>query len=112
MDIKATVKDAGVSPSKVRFVINLVRGKKVDEALAILRFTPTPTARVVAKLIKSAASSAENNYQLVPADLKITKITADKGQVLKRYVPRSRGMVHPVLKRYSNITVIVSEQES
>jgi len=89
----------------------MVRGKKVDEALAILRFTPTPTAQVVAKVVKSAIANAENNFQVSPSDLKIVKIFADEARTLKRHRPRARGRGSPILKRSSHITVIVAEQE-
>jgi large subunit ribosomal protein L22 len=111
MQVKAVSKNTGVSPSKVRLYIDLVRGKKVAEALAILKFAPSPTAMHVAKTVKSAAASAENNYQLEPADLKIVKIFADGAPMMKRHKPRSRGRVSPILKRSSNITVVVADQE-
>lgn len=84
----------------------------MDEALTMLKFVPSPTARVVAKVIKSAAANAENGYQMSPSDLKIVSIFADEARTLKRYRPRSRGRVSPILKRSSHITVIVAEQES
>lgn len=111
MEVKAVAKDTGVSPRKLRLLVNLVRGKKVDEALNILKFTPTPNAQIVAKTIKSAAANAENNFQLSPAELKIVKISADKARTLKRFRPRSRGSVSPILKRSSHITVIVAGEE-
>jgi len=112
MEVRAITKDTGVSPRKVRLLVDMVRGKKVDEALTILRFTPSPTARVVAKVIKSAAANAENVFQMSPSNLKIVKIFADEARTLKRYRPRSRGRASPILKRSSHITVIVAEQES
>ena len=111
MDVKAVAKDTGLSASKVRPLVNMVRGKTVDEALALLRFTPTPKAKVVAKLVKSAASNAENNYQMTPSDLKIVTIFADEAPTLKRFRARSRGRVSPIKKQSSHITVIVAEQE-
>ena len=111
MQVRAVSKNTGVSASKVRLYVDLVRGKKVAEALAILRFAPSPTAGLVAKTVKSAAASAENNYQLEPADLKIVQIFADGAPMMKRHKPRSRGRVSPILKRSSNITVIVGDQE-
>jgi len=110
MKVRAVAKDVGISPQKVRLVINMVRGKKVDEALTMLSFLPTPTAKAVAKLIKSASANAENNFQMSPADLKITDIHADKGHTLKRFRPQSRGRISPILKRSSHITVFVSEE--
>ena len=111
MEVKAVAKDIRISPKKVRLVVDVVRGKKVDEALTILKFLPTPTARAVAKVVKSAAANAENNFQLSPSDLKIAKIFADEARMLKRFRARARGRASPVLKRASHITVIVSEQE-
>lgn len=109
MEVKAIAKDTGISPSKVRPVVDMVRGKKVDEALNLLRFTPKQAAQVVAKVIKSAATDAENSFQLSPAELKVINIFADKARTLKRYRPRSRGQASPILKRSSHITVIVGE---
>lgn len=111
MEVKAMAKDTGASPRKVRLLVNMVRGKKVDEALTILKFMPTPTAQLVAKVIKSAVANAENNYQLNPSDLKITKIFAGEARTLKRFQPQARGRANRILKRSSHITVIVSEAE-
>ena len=111
MEVKAVAKDIGVSARKVRLLVDMVRGKKVDEALNILKFTPTPTAKIVGKVVRSAAANAENNYQMSPADLKITNIFADGARSLKRYRPRARGRVSHILKRSSHITVIVTEVE-
>ena len=110
MEVRAVVKNTGVSPRKVRPLVDMIRGKKVEEALTILRFTPTPTARVVAKVVKSAAANAENNFEMSPSDLKIVRIFADGARSLKRYRPRARGQASSILKRSSHITVIVAEQ--
>lgn len=109
MEVKAVSKDTGVSPRKIRLIVNMVRGKKVEEALNILRFAPTPNAVVVAKTIKSAAANAENNFQMTPSELKIVKITTDEARMLKRFRPRARGRANEILKRSSHITVVVSE---
>jgi large subunit ribosomal protein L22 len=111
MEVRAVVKDTGVSPRKVRPLVDMVRGKKVDEALIMLRFAATPTARVVAKVVKSAAANAENNFQMSPPDLEIVSIFADEARTLKRYRPRARGRASHILKRSSHITVIVAERE-
>ena len=111
MEVKAVAKNIGVSAHKIRFVVNLVRGKRVEDALNILKFTPTPSARAVAKVVKSAAANAENNYQLSPSELRIVRIFADDGETLKRFRPRSRGQVSPILKRHSHVTVIVAGEE-
>ena len=110
MKVRAVAKDVGISPQKVRLVINMVRGKKIDEALTVLSFLPTPTAKAVAKVIKSAAANAENNFQMSPADLKVVDIFADQGHTLKRFRPKSRGRISPILKRSSHITVFVAEE--
>jgi large subunit ribosomal protein L22 len=109
MEVRAISKDTGISPRKMALLVDMVRGKKVDEALSILRFAPTPHAKIVAKTIKSAAANAENNYQMTPTDLKIVKITADEARMLKRFRARARGRANQILKRSSHITVVVSE---
>jgi large subunit ribosomal protein L22 len=111
MEVRAISKEVGMSARKARLLVNMVRGKRVDEALNILRFAPTPNARIVAKAIKSATANAENNFQMTPADLKIVRITANEGRILKRFRARARGRANEVLKRSSHITVVVSEEE-
>ncbi len=112
MEVRATAKDTGVSAQKVRLLVDLVRGKRVDDALTLLQFTPTPLARVVAKVVKSAAANAENNFQMTPADLKIVNIYTDQARSMKRFRPRARGRAGRIIKRSSHITVIVAEQEA
>ncbi len=112
MEVRATAKHIGISPRKVRLVLDNLRGRKVDDALAILRFMPTPSARTVAKVVKSAAANAENNFQMSPSELRIVNIFANEGRTLKRFRPRSRGRVSPILKRSSHITVVVKEEEA
>ena len=110
MEVRAVAKHTGIPASKVRPLVNMVRGKRVDEALTLLRFTPTPKAKIVAKLVQSAVANAENNFQMDPADLKIVSIFADEARGMRRYRPRSRGRVSPIRKRSSHITVIVAEE--
>lgn len=111
MEVRAVAKDTGISPRKVRLFVDMVRGKKVEEALDALRFMPSPTAQVVAKVIKSAVANAESVFQMPSADLKIVRIFADEARTLRRFRPRSRGRASPILKRSSHITVVVTEQE-
>lgn len=111
MEVRAVSKDTGIPPRKVRLLVDMVRGKNVDDALTILRFAPTPTARVVAKVVKSAAANADNNFQMSPSDLKIVRVFVDEGRTLKRFRPRARGRSNQILKRSSRITVIVAEVE-
>ncbi|MCJ7605524.1 MAG: 50S ribosomal protein L22 [Dehalococcoidales bacterium] len=109
MEVKAVAKNTGIPASKVRPLVDMVRGKRVEEALTILRFTPTPKAIVVAKVVQSAAANAENNFQMDTADLKIVTIMVDDAVSLRRYRPRSRGRVSPIRKRSCHITVIVAD---
>ena len=110
MEVTATARQVRVSPRKVRLVLDAVRGKPVDEALAMLGFLPSPAARTVAKVVKSAAANAENNYQMSPARLKIVKTFADEGMRLRRFRAGARGRVNPFHRRFSHITVIVEEE--
>ncbi len=111
MRVGAVVRDLGIPSRKVRLVVDMVRGKKVEDAINILKFTPTPAAKAVAKLIKSASANAENNFQMDPAELKVVYITADEARTLKRYRPQSRGRTSPILKRATHVKVLVSEEE-
>jgi len=107
VQVQARVKALGFSPRKARLVVDLVRGKPVDEALSILRFTPTPIARSIAKVLRSAAANAENNYQLNPRGLRVAQIMADEGPRTKRHRPQARGRVNPYQRRSCHIMVIV-----
>ena len=111
MEVRAVAKNTGIPASKMRPLVDMVRGKKVDEALTILRFVPTPKAQVVAKVVKSAAANAENNFQMAPSNLKIVSIFADEARPMKRFRPRARGRASRISKRSSHITVIIAEQE-
>ena len=110
MEVRAVAKDTGVAPRKVRLLADMIRGKKVAEALTTLRFTPTPTARLVTKVVKSAAANAENNFQMTPSDLRIVSIYVDEARTLKRFRPQARGRASHILKRSSHITVLIAEQ--
>ena len=111
MEVRAIARFTGLPASKMRPLIDMVRGKKVEDAINLLQFTPTPKAKVIAKLIKSASANAENNHQLIPSDLRIVSIFADEAVSMRRFRPRSRGRASQIRKRSSHVTVIVSEQE-
>jgi large subunit ribosomal protein L22 len=111
MEVKASAQDIRRSARKIRLVMDSIRGKRVDEAVAILRFLPHGGAKEILNVVRSAAANAENNYQMAPEDLYIKRIYADEGPVFKRFRARSRGMASPILKRTSHITVIVEERE-
>jgi large subunit ribosomal protein L22 len=110
MEVRAVARYLHVSPQKARLVVDTVRGKPVKEALALLRFLPQKSARLVWKVVKSAAANAENNYALDPDELYIKRIYVDNGPMYKRARARARGMRSPILKRTSHITVIVEEK--
>lgn len=103
----AKVKYVRIAPSKVRVVIDTVRGKSVNEALAMLAATPKAASEVVSKLIKSATANAEHNQDLARADLYVAEIFADGGPILKRMQPVSKGRGYRINKRTSHITVIL-----
>jgi large subunit ribosomal protein L22 len=112
MEVRAVVKDTGISPYKIRLLVDMVRGKTVDEALTVLKFAPSPLSRVVSRVVKSAAANAENNFHMTPSDLRIARIYADGARSLKRYRPRARGRAGRIIKRSCHITVVVTEQEA
>ena len=111
MDVKATAKTVRVTPRKARLVLDNIRGKSVEEALAILQFTPNQAAAAIAKVVKSAAANAEHNNQMDPDKLYIKACYADEGLVMKRYMPRAKGSASQILKRTSHITVVVSDEK-
>ena len=98
-----------ISSRKVKIVIDLIRGKKVDEALAILMFTPKSAAPIVEKLLNSAIANAENNLMLNRDSLYVAEVYANQGPTLKRYWARSHGRADTILKRTSHITIILDE---
>jgi large subunit ribosomal protein L22 len=112
MEVRAITKNTGITPRKARLLVDMVRGKKVEQALDMLRFMPSPSARIVSKVIQSASANAESVYQISTSDLKIVRIYADEAPTMKRYRARARGRAGAILKRSSHITVVVGEQES
>jgi len=111
VEAKAHVKHVRISSRKVKMVIDLIRGKTVDEAMAILRYTPKKAAAIVEKLVKSAAANAENNHDMNPDNLYIAEIYANQGSTLKRFKPRAMGRANVIRKRTSHISVVLKEKE-
>jgi large subunit ribosomal protein L22 len=111
MEVSATNRFAAVSPSKARVVLQLLPGRSIEDALKLLQFTPTPHAKLVAKIVKSAASNAENNYALDPESLYVKRAVANDSRRLKRFRPAGRGRVHGYVRRTSHITIVVDERE-
>ena len=100
-----------IAPRKVRIVADLIRGKSVADALAILKFTPKRGAVLLNKVLRSAIANAENNFDMDSDNLVVSKCFVDEGPTLKRIHPRSRGQAFSIFKRTSHITVIVSNKE-
>lgn len=109
MEVKAVTRLVRISPLKVRLVMDVVRGMPVEKALSTLDYMPQKAAREVARTIKSAAANAEHNFDLDPDALVVKRIFADQGPVLKRFMPRARGMANKIRKPTTHITVIVDD---
>ena len=110
METKAVAKYIRIAPRKVRIVLDLIRGKNVAEAFAILKFTPKAGADVVEKVLRSAVANAENNFDMDVDKLFVKTAFADQGSTLKRIHPRSRGQAFKILKRTSHVTIVVDEK--
>jgi large subunit ribosomal protein L22 len=110
VEVRAVLNNNRMSAQKVRLVLDVVRGKNAREALVILKFLPQRAARSVAATVRSAVANAENNFNMDPDELIITRCAADEGRTLKRWRPRARGRVNQILKRSSHITVVVAEK--
>ena len=110
MESKAVAKYVRVAPRKVLVVMDLIRGKNIGEALAILKFTPKVGADVIEKVLKSAVANAEHNFDMNVDKLYVASAFVDQGPTLKRIHPRSRGQAFKILKRTSHVTVVVKER--
>ena len=111
MEIKVKLSNFRTSPRKVRQVIDLVRGKSVEQAQAILLFTVNKSSPVILKLLNSAVASAKHDLHLDETNLFISKITVDEGPKLKRWHPMSRGRAYPIIKRSSHIALTLIEKK-
>ena len=107
---RAVAKYVRVSPRKVQIVIDLIRGKKVDDALAILMYTPKSAAPVVEKLLASAIANAENNLEMSRENLYVAEVYANQGPTLKRYWARSHGRADLIKKHTSHITIVLDQK--
>lgn len=106
----AKVKNVRIAPRKARLVVDLIRGKTVNEALAILHFTPRGASPIVEKVLRSAVANAEHNYNMDATQLVVKQAYVDEGPTMKRYIPRARGSASRIHKRTSHITVVVNDQ--
>ncbi|MBD3948964.1 50S ribosomal protein L22 [Tuanshanicoccus lijuaniae] len=108
---KAIARTVRIAPRKVRLVVDLIRGKQIGEAMAILKFTPRAASPIVEKVLKSAIANAEHNYDLDLENLYVSEAYVNEGPTIKRFRPRAKGSASPINKRTSHITVVVSEKE-
>ena len=111
-EARATLKFARISSRKVKIVADVIRGKDVDEALAIMKFTPKASSEVLEKLLKSAIANAENNHEMKHENLYVAEIFANQGPTLKRIRPAAKGSAVRIRKRTSHITIVLKEKEA
>ena len=111
MESRAQAKMVRISSRKVKLVIDLIRGKDVGEAFAILRLTPKAASPIVEKILKSAVANAEHNYNMDIEKLYVKEVFVGEGPTLKRFRPRAQGRATQILKRTSHTTVVVAEKE-
>jgi large subunit ribosomal protein L22 len=110
MEARAHARYVRVSPMKARRVVDVIRGMKADEAIALLQYAPQAAAEPVRKVIASAVANAENNDGLDPDSLYIAQAYADEGPTMRRFRPRAHGRAARIRKRTSHITIVVSEE--
>jgi large subunit ribosomal protein L22 len=111
MQARAFVRGLSMSPRKMRVVANLVRNKKVEDAVGMLDLMPKKAARLISKAVKSAAANAEDRGNVSVESLRISSITIDGGPVQKRWMPRSMGRANRIIHRSSHLTVVVSDED-
>ena len=109
--VRALAKQLGASQKRLKPILDLIRGQRVDDALNNLKLLPSPWAKTVAKVVASAAANAENNMLMDRDNLRIVHISADNAKSLKRFRPRARGRIGKIIKRSSHLMVIVDEDE-
>lgn len=112
MEVEASARNIGASSRKLRLILSRLPGLSVDQALALLRYMPSPHAVSVSKVVRSAAANAENNFDIDVDGLVIKSAIANEGRTRKGFRPRSRGRVSPLLKRSSHITIVLDEREA
>ena len=111
LEARAILKYARISARKVKIVADLIKGKDVNEALAIVKFTPKASSEIIEKLLKSAIANAENNHNMNSQNLYVAEIYANQGPTLKRIRPAAKGSAVRIRKRTSHITIVLREKE-
>jgi len=109
---QASAKFVRISPPKVRFVLDLIRGKHVEEARRVLLFTPKAASHDLTKILNAAVANAENTLRVPPESLFVAGCWADEGPTLKRWMPRAQGRANRINKRTSHITIVVEPREA
>lgn len=110
MEAKAIAKTVRIAPRKARLVADLIRGKKVSDALVTLAYTSKAASPLIDKVLKSAVANAVNNHSMEEENLYVKEIMINEGPTLKRFRPRAKGSASPILKRTSHIHVVVAEK--
>jgi large subunit ribosomal protein L22 len=110
MEARAEHKFARISPRKVSIVCDLIRGKDVKTAEALMKATPKAASELMLKILKSAVANAENNFDMDPDKLYVSQTFANPGPILKRGMPRAQGRMYRINKRTSHITIVVAEK--
>ena len=111
MEARAVLRTARIAPRKVEIVLNLIRGKDLDMALAIVKHTPKAACEYLEKLLAAAAANAENNFNLDKRNLYVAECVVCPGPIMKRIMPRAKGRAYRILKRTSHITVVLKEKD-
>ncbi len=111
MEAKAKATFVRIAPRKVQIVLDLIRNKPADEAMAILKFTPKAACEPVAKLLKSAVANAENNFDMDVTRLYVAECSVSQGPTLKRIRPRAHGRAYRINKKTSHINLVLKEME-
>lgn len=111
MQAKAIARYVRIAPRKVRLVLDLIRGKSVGEAVAILNHTPRGASPIIEKVLNSAVANAEHNYEMNVEKLVVSEAFADQGPTLKRFRPRAMGRASRINKRTSHITIVLTEKK-
>ena len=111
MEAKAILKNARIAPRKVQIVLDLIRGKDYEVAMATVKHTPKAASEYLEKLLKSAAANAENNHNMDKNNLYVAECYVCPGPIMKRIMPRAQGRAYHILKRTSHVTVVLKEKE-
>lgn len=111
MEAKAILRNARIAPRKVQIVLDLIRGKDYDVAMATVKHTPKAASEYLEKLLKSAAANAENNHNMDKNNLYVAECYVCPGPIMKRIMPRAQGRAYRILKRTSHVTVVLKEKE-